>query len=193
VVSDHELCAVLGVAVRICGTEWTFFWNGNHIRDTGGIPVDGCGGGIDNIGDIVSLGRSEQAQSSVDIDMIVLEGDLARFTDSLRVLWSALPMVAGWEDEGNGTYLQRSKVDNTVNLWMFGEDLVKSFLFCDIQIVVDGLLAANEFDAIEDFLRRVVEVVYDYDFVAGFEKRESSERANVPSTAEEGGSVRRSV
>lgn len=79
----------------------------------------------------------------------------------------------------DSTHLQRSKVDNTVNVRVLLEHLVQLLLIGDIAGVELGSLAANELDAVEDFVRGVVEVVDDNDLVVCLEEGEGSEGANV--------------
>ena len=74
-------------------------------------------------------GGGEEGECSVDIDSVVIEGDLARLAHGF----------------------QRSEVDDTVNVWVFGEDLVEGLLVCDVDIVVLWLLSADQLNAVEDF------------------------------------------
>jgi hypothetical protein len=67
-------------------------------------------------------------------------------------------------------YLQGSKVDHVIDVWVLLEDLVQRSLICDIDLVEGGPLAADELDAVYDFLGGVVEVVDDDDLVIGFKK-----------------------
>jgi hypothetical protein len=67
-------------------------------------------------------------------------------------------------------YLQGSKVDHIVDVWVLLEDFVQRSLICDIDLVEGRPLAADELDAVYDFLGGVVEVVDDDDLVIGFEK-----------------------
>lgn len=80
------------------------------------------------------------------------------------------------------TDLQRRKVDDIVDIWIFLKHLVKCRLVCDVDLVEGWSLAANELDAVDDFWRRVVEVVNDDDFVVCFEEGESCKGANVAGT-----------
>jgi hypothetical protein len=73
-------------------------------------------------------------------------------------------------------------VNNIVDIWVLLKDLVKGSLICDIAFVKSRPLAADELDAVNDFLGRVVEVVDDDDLVVGFQKGESREGANVAGT-----------
>lgn len=79
----------------------------------------------------------------------------------------------------NSTHLQRSKVNDTVDIRVLLKHLVQLLLIGDIAGVELGSLAADELDAVEDFVRGVVEVVDDDDLVVGLEEGEGSEGANV--------------
>jgi hypothetical protein len=59
-------------------------------------------------------------------------------------------------------------MNHIVNVGVFIKDLVKSSLVCDIGLIELGPLAADEFNAVEDFLRGVVQIVDDDDLVVGF-------------------------
>lgn len=78
---------------------------------------------------------------------------------------------------------QCCKVDDIVNIWVCREDLVKLFLVGDVALDVFGSLAANQLNAVEDFIGGVVEIVDDDDFVICFEKRESGEGTDVARAA----------
>lgn len=80
-------------------------------------------------------------------------------------------------------YLERGEVDHIVDVWVVVEDLVESSLVCNVGLVEFGPLAADEFDAVDDFLGRVVEAVDDDDLVVGLEQGEGREGANVARTA----------
>jgi len=66
---------------------------------------------------------------------------------------------------------------------MLVEDFVQLLLVCDIALYVVRLLAADELDSIDDFWRRVVEVVDYHDLVVGFEECEGGEGADVARAA----------
>ena len=70
-------------------------------------------------------------------------------------------------------------MDNTVNVGVGLEHLVEAILHGDIELVELGLLAADELNAVDDLLGRVVQVVDDDDLVASLEESEGGERANV--------------
>jgi hypothetical protein len=76
-------------------------------------------------------------------------------------------------------YLESSKVNDIVNVWVLFEDLVERSFVGDVGLVEGWSLAADELDAIDDFGRRVVEIVDDDDLVVCLEKSESREGANV--------------
>jgi hypothetical protein len=78
-------------------------------------------------------------------------------------------------------YLQRSEMDNAVDVRMFLEDLVQCLLVCDIDIVVARLLAADALYPVQGFCRGVVEVVDNDDFIACFEQGKGCEGADVAS------------
>lgn len=79
----------------------------------------------------------------------------------------------------SSTHLQRSKVDDIVDVRVLLEHLIQLLLIGDVQRIVLGPLAADELDAVEDLLGGVVEVVDDDDLVVGLEKGEGGERADV--------------
>ena len=66
---------------------------------------------------------------------------------------------------------------------MCGKDLVETFLVGDIHLVKVWSLSAEEFDAVEGDFGGVVEAIDNYDFVAMFEERESSERPDIAGTS----------
>jgi hypothetical protein len=70
----------------------------------------------------------EERDGATDVDAVVCEGDFARLSDSL---------------EG-------SEVNDIVNVWVLGEDLVERSFVCDIGLVERWSLAADEFDAVDD-------------------------------------------
>ena len=78
--------------------------------------------------------------------------------------------------------LERRKVDDIVELWVFHEDAIKSCFVRDVHIVVSGPFAGDDFYPVHAFFRGVVEVVDDDYIIAGFEKGNDGERANVAST-----------
>lgn len=73
------------------------------------------------------------------------------------------------------TCLERSKVNDTVYLGVFGENIVERGLVCNIDLVKGRALARDQLDAIQGDLGRVVKVVDDHDLVIMLQKSESSE------------------
>lgn len=72
-------------------------------------------------------------------------------------------------------YLQGSKVDNAVNVCVLGEDVAKLLLIRDVALVVLWSLARDQLDTVDDFCRRVVEIVDDDHLVVSLEEREYGE------------------
>jgi len=70
-------------------------------------------------------------------------------------------------------------VDDIVNIRVLLEHLVQGLLVGDIERIVLGSLAADQLDAVQDLVGRVVEVVDDDDLVVGLEESERGERADV--------------
>jgi hypothetical protein len=61
-------------------------------------------------------------------------------------------------------------VDHIVDVWVLLKDLVQRRLICNVAFVEGRPLAADELDAVYDFLGGIVEVVDDDDLVVGFEE-----------------------
>ena len=85
VVGDHGLDTELGVAVRVGRAERALFGDGDHVREAGGIAVDGCGGREDDVGDVVLGHAAQETERAEDVDAVVLERDLARLADGLAM------------------------------------------------------------------------------------------------------------
>lgn len=77
-------------------------------------------------------------------------------------------------------------MDDVVNVGVLLEHLVERGLILDVELVELWLLAADELDAVDDLLGRVVEVIDDDDLVAGLEEGKRCERANVAGTTATG-------
>ena len=58
-------------------------WYGNHVLEAGGIAIDSSGRREHDVGNIVLGHRAKKRNATPDVDAVVLERDLARFTDSL--------------------------------------------------------------------------------------------------------------
>ena len=74
-------------------------------------------------------------------------------------------------------------MDDIVDVRVCGKDLIELGFVGDIAGEVFGSPAADELDAVEDFVGGVVEVVDNDDFVAGFEEREGGEGTDVAGAA----------
>lgn len=161
VVCDHCLDGEFGVAVWVGWAERALFWDWDHVLEAGRVAVDCCRAGEDDVCDIVLLHAPQQAERSVDVDIVVVKWNLGRFTHRL----------------------ESCEVDDIVDIWVLREDFVKLLLVGNVALVVFGALAGDELDAVEDFVGGVVEVVDDYDLVVCFEEGECGEGANVARAA----------
>ena len=74
-------------------------------------------------------------------------------------------------------------MNDTVNVRVFSEHLVKCSFICDIEVVEPRPLAAYEFNAIKDLLRRIVQIICNNNLVVGLQKGEGGKRPNISSTA----------
>lgn len=79
------------------------------------------------------------------------------------------------------TNLQRSEVNDVVDVWVLLKHLFEGGFILDVGLVEVWPLAADELDTIQDLLRGVVKVIDNDDLVAGIEKSKGCERANVAS------------
>jgi hypothetical protein len=94
-VGDDILNDVLGATVDVGRTAGAVLGDGNHVLEAGGIAVDGGGGGEDDVGDIVAGHGAEEGDAAADVDTVVLEGNFARFANSLVAIVLALPSIRG--------------------------------------------------------------------------------------------------
>jgi len=174
-VRDHRLDGELCVAVWVGRAKRALFGDGDHALEAGRVAVDGRGGGEDDVGDVVLLHRSQEAEGAEDVDAVVLERDLAGFTNSLpfgqHCFLSAHPI--------GSAYLQRSEVNDIVDVGMLVEDGIQLLLIRDVALGVLRLLPTDQLDPVEDLGVGVVGVVDDDDLVVGLEQGEGGERANV--------------
>lgn len=70
-------------------------------------------------------------------------------------------------------------MNDAVDVWMRIEDFVDGSLIPHVNIMKLRASAADQFDAIERFLGRVVEIVKDNYVVVGLEQGKGSEGTNV--------------
>lgn len=80
-------------------------------------------------------------------------------------------------------YLERSKMDHAVDIWMCLEDMVESLFIRDIDLEEFGLLSADELYAIGNFLGRVLQIVCNDHLVVCFEQGKGSKGSNVARSA----------
>lgn len=73
-------------------------------------------------------------------------------------------------------------MNDTVNLGVFCEDIVESFLIGEVHGVELRTAATEDLDAVEGDLRRVVEVVNDHHVVAMLKQSKGGEGADVART-----------
>ncbi len=77
------------------------------------------------------------------------------------------------------SYLERSEMNDAIDVWMRIEDFVDGSLIPHVDIMKLRAFSADQFNAIERFLGRVVEIVEDYDVVVGLEQGKGSKGTNV--------------
>lgn len=82
-VGDGVLNSELGVSVGVGGAQRADLGDGDHVRETGSITVNGGRAREDDVGNIVADHRAQETDGAVDVDMVVVQGLLARFPDSL--------------------------------------------------------------------------------------------------------------
>jgi hypothetical protein len=80
-------------------------------------------------------------------------------------------------------YLESSKVDHAVNGRVLGKDLVDGLLVGNVELVEVGTAAADQLNAVEGNLGRVVEAVDNDDIVSVLEQSEGGEGTNVAGSA----------
>jgi hypothetical protein len=66
--------------------------------------------------------------------------------------------------------LESSEVDNAVNAGILCEDLVKTVFICDIDLIEVWPLSADELNAVQRNLGRVVEAIDNYNLIAMFKE-----------------------
>lgn len=84
VIDDDQLNCALGSSVWVCGANWADLGDGDHVGNAGGIAVDGCGGGEHDVGDIVGGHAAKEGDGAANVDTVVFEGDLCRFSYGLE-------------------------------------------------------------------------------------------------------------
>ena len=150
VIGDDVFDCRFGPAIGVGGANGAAFGNGYHVWEASGIAVDGGGGGEDDVGDIVFCHGGEEADGAVDVGAVVLEGDFSRFADCLY--------STEYLDETRilFTNLEGSKMDDIVDIRVIGEDFIKGIGDGDVDVVESRTFAADQLDAVDAFLRRIV-------------------------------------
>lgn len=82
-IGDGRLNGELGVAVRVGWAERALLGDGDHVGETGCITVDGGRAGEDDVVDVVADHGPQEAEGALNIDAVVVERFLGRFTDGL--------------------------------------------------------------------------------------------------------------
>lgn len=82
-VGDGVLNSELGVSVGVGGAQRADLGDGDHVRETGSVTVDGGRAREDDVGNVVADHGAQETDGAVDVDMVVVQGLLARFPDSL--------------------------------------------------------------------------------------------------------------
>lgn len=175
-VCDHHLDGELCVSVWVGRSERAVLWDGDHVWESCRIAVDGSGRGEDNVGDVVLGHGLEKSHSAANVDAIVVQRDLSRLADSLY----QRQLREEKQDKTVSTNLERSKVNDTVNLGVLLENLLQGSLVCDVHLVQLWPLSCEQLYSVDALFARVIEVVDDDDIVAGLEKGKRCERADVP-------------
>ncbi|KND92431.1 putative quinone oxidoreductase [Tolypocladium ophioglossoides CBS 100239] len=156
-VGDDVLDHRLGAAVGVGGADRAVLGDGDHVGEARCVAVDGGRRGEDDVGDVVALHGPQ-------------EGDAAADVDALRV------------SPGRGkraTHLEGGEVNDAVNCRVLGKHVVKGLFVGHVDLVKVGPAAAEQLDAVDGDLGRVVEADDNDDIVAVLEQREGGEGANV--------------
>jgi hypothetical protein len=77
-------------------------------------------------------------------------------------------MLAPLSIDASITYLESSEMDHTVDIRVRFEDLIQGASHGDVHIVEGRTLAADEFDTIDGFVRRVTEIISYDDLIISF-------------------------
>jgi hypothetical protein len=70
-------------------------------------------------------------------------------------------------------------MNHAINVWMFREYFIKSCLIGNIEIIEIRFLSTDEFDTIENFGGRIVQVVRNDNLIACFKQGQCCERTNI--------------
>ena len=77
-IRDDQLDCALRASIWVCRADWAIFRDGDHAGDEGGIvAVYGCGGGKDDVVDVVLVHEAKEGDCTADIDAVVFERNFA--------------------------------------------------------------------------------------------------------------------
>lgn len=91
VIRDDQFDGRLGAAVWIRGANRAVLWDGDHVLPFCRVAVHCRGGGEDDVWDVILVHAAEEDDGAIDIDAVVFEGFLGRFSNCLQNL------LAIWE------------------------------------------------------------------------------------------------
>lgn len=82
-ISDGGLNGELGVSVGVGRAKRAMLRDGDHVGETSSVTIDGGRAGEDNVGNVVADHGAQKAEGAVNVDMVVVQGLLARLADGL--------------------------------------------------------------------------------------------------------------
>lgn len=97
-IRNDQLDRALRTSVWVGWANWAVLWNRNHVGNSCRIAIYGCGGGEDDIVDIVLVHAPKEGNGSAHIDAVVFERNLARLADRLENMLAALECQDTIED-----------------------------------------------------------------------------------------------
>ena len=83
-VRDDQLDGAFCAAIWVCGADGAVLGDGNHVGHAGCIAIDGGRRGEDDVGYTVLGHAAQEGDGSADIDAVIFEGLLTRFSNSLE-------------------------------------------------------------------------------------------------------------
>ena len=84
-ICNNHFNHALRTPVRVRRTDGTLFRDWNHVRESSRIAIHGGRRGEDDVGHIVSAHAAQERDRASNVDAVVLERLLTRFTYSLRL------------------------------------------------------------------------------------------------------------
>ncbi|POR37440.1 Putative quinone oxidoreductase [Tolypocladium paradoxum] len=181
-VGDDVLDHRLGAAVGVGRADGAVLGDGDHVGEARRVAVDGGRRGEDDVGDVVALHGPQQGDAAADVDAVVLEGGSN----------SMLATYIG-RDRERAARLEGGKVDDAVNGRVLGKHVVEGLVVRHVDLVKVGPAAAEQLDAVDGDLGRVVEAVDNDDIVAVLEESQGGEGADVARATARTTSARRTA